>query len=86
MPGARIVLPAAAKPVEQHAAQELQRFLFEISGAKLPIATIPAENSSNIYIGAAAPGEGLDLSEEALGFDGYIVKTVGKDLILTGIK
>jgi len=35
----RIVIPAAAIPSERYAAQELQRYLEKISGAKLPIVT-----------------------------------------------
>lgn len=85
-PAAYIVVPAIPTPVEQHAAEQLQRFIEKMSKAKLFIADIPAKNRSNIYIGAAAPSEGLDLSESALGFDGYIVKTFGNDLILTGVK
>ncbi|MFH1008810.1 MAG: alpha-N-acetylglucosaminidase C-terminal domain-containing protein [Candidatus Latescibacterota bacterium] len=85
-PLARIVLPADSELVEQHAAEELQRFLCEMSGAKLSIEHIRDAEGSNIFIGAAATQEGLDLSEDALGFDGYVVRTVGPNLLLTGRK
>lgn len=85
-PNAQIVLSAAPTPVERQAAEELQRFVRQMSGATLPIGAGRATAQSHIYIGAAAPPDGLNLSPEALGFDGYLVKTQGTDLILTGIK
>ena len=81
---AQITLAASALPVERHAAEELQRFLREMSGVEVPIADYPATDRPNIYLGAAAPGTGLELTEEALGFDGFVVKTVGNDVILAG--
>src|SRR5437016_469937 len=35
----RIVVPASAIPSERHAAEELQRYIEKMSGAKLPIIT-----------------------------------------------
>jgi len=85
-PLARIVAPEDSPPVEKDAARELQRYLQQMSGGKIPIGNVPAPDKPNIYIGRAAPAPELDLSEKALGFDEYIVKTVGNDLILTGAK
>ena len=85
-PCAAIVLPPAKLPVEQHAAMELQKYILKMSGAKLPILRKSDRGKTNIYIGTAAPTEGLDLSESALGFDGYVVVTSGQDIILTGAK
>ena len=85
-PAAQIVVSPAAAPAEQHAAEELQRFLRQMSGAELPIANAPAKDLPNITIGSAAPEGKLDLSEEALNFDGYVVKTLGGDLVLAGAK
>ena len=48
--------------------------------------TAPSDDRANIYIGRATPTEELDISEEALGFDGYMVKTIGHDIVLIGIK
>ncbi len=83
---AQIVLPSHPGSVEQHAAEELQKYLEQMSGAKLPIHDVTAEDRPNICIGAAAPRTGLDLSETLLGHDGYVVKTAGKDILLAGRK
>ena len=85
-PRARIVVLESASPVESHAAAELNRYLYQMSRTHLPVETVSSLEQTNIYIGSAAPVTELDLSEEALGFDGYVVKTVGTDITLVGIK
>lgn len=85
-PAAQIVIPLNPAPVEDHAAQELRRFVHKISGAELPIGCAPAKDRANIFLGSAASSRGCDLSEQTLGFDGYLVKTAGPDLILAGAK
>ena len=84
-PRARIVLPASPLPVEQHAAEELNSFLSRMSGAVLPVTNEPSPGEANIFIGSAAPGE-VKLTEELLGFDGFVVRTLGDDLVLAGVK
>ena len=85
-PRARIVVSEIDLPVERHAVTELNKYIRQMSGVELPVATTPGDNTTNIYIGRAAPTEDIDMSEETLGFDGYIVKTIEKDIILAGIK
>jgi hypothetical protein len=85
-PLARIVVAAGAAEVERHAARELQKYLVQMSGAELPIGNEAANEGTNIYLGAAAPPGGLNLSEAALGVDGYVVRTSGKDIVLAGAK
>ena len=85
-PAASIVIPSTPVPVERHAAEEFQRYIKQMSGAELPVTHSPAEGMPNVLIGSAAPLGGLELPEDALGFDGYVVKTSGEDLILTGVK
>jgi len=82
---ARIVIPASPKPVEVHAATELNSFLSRMSGAKLPVVNKPAADETNVFIGSAAPKD-TELTEQLLGLDGFVVKTRGKDLILAGVK
>lgn len=81
-----VVVAPDCLPVEYHAAEELTRYLKEMTGLELPIVRKPTASGPNIYIGSAAPVAGLNLSETTLDFDGYLVKTVGNDLVLTGIK
>lgn len=83
---AQIVVPANPQPVEQHAAEELQKYILQMSGAKLPIGSAVAKEGVNIYIGSAAPSGRVDLSEAALGRDGYVVEVSDKDVILAGVE
>lgn len=80
----QIVIAAKASPVERHAAGELQKYLEQMSGARLPVTAHPAADRPRILLGSAAPMEGLDLSEQALGYDGFLVRTSGQDLLLVG--
>jgi len=84
-PCATIVVPSSPLPVEEHAAEELNKYLLQMSGASLPVSSTPSAKEANILIGSAAPEE-VELTEELLGFDGFVVKTVGKDMVLAGIK
>ena len=82
-PVARIILSPSAAPVEQRAAAELQRVIRCMNGADLPV-TAEDDGAPCIYIGSAAAGQDLDLSESRLGFDGYLIKSCENRLILTG--
>ncbi len=73
-----ICLASGASAAERHAADELQAFLLEMSGARLPIRS-----------GADCSGERvirLDRAEqeEGLGDEGFRLKTVGRRLEITG--
>ena len=52
-PRARIVVSKSASPVEQHAAAELNKYFYQMSGAQLPVETTPSDDKANIYIGRA---------------------------------
>ena len=52
-PRARIVVSESASPVEQHAAAELNKYIYQMSGAQLPVETTPSDDKANIYIGRA---------------------------------
>ncbi len=82
---ARIVVPEVPLPVESHAAAELQKYILQITGAELPVETATGAEA-NLYIGNAALSAKLDLSQDSLGFDGYVVKTVVGGLALAGVK
>jgi len=83
----RLVIPAAASPVERHAAEELQRFCREMSGAELPIVgdeepPAPAE----IVLGRSARLEflGIAIDWTKLGDEGFQLITVGQTLVIAG--
>jgi len=76
----RIVLPPGSSPSEHRAAAELKELIRQISGGTLPI--VSEKTGPSILIGAGdAPSE-VDLS--GLGDEGFVIKTVGQDLVIAG--
>ena len=85
----RIIIAKDPSPSVFHAAEELKRFLGEISGADFPIAfdTEPRKDEEiiigkNGHFDALLPESGIDLS--SLGTEGVWLKAVGQTLILAG--
>ncbi|MBN1806293.1 MAG: DUF4838 domain-containing protein [Sedimentisphaerales bacterium] len=79
-----VIAEDASKP-EQHAAAELAGFLEQITGAEFEIVSPPAANGPRLLVGTeAAKLAKSDISYEKLGTDGIIIRSVDKDLILTG--
>lgn len=82
-----IVRPAEATPAEARAADELQRFLGEITGVAVPIADdtgpLPARA---ILVGPSRHlnGLGIDIDFEALGREGFVIRTAPPHLIIAG--
>ena len=80
-----IVLAKDASAPVRHAADELKRFLKEVTGAELPVVTDGGADSPRILVGeAAARLADAKFSTEGLGPDGLVIRTVGRDLILAG--
>src|SRR3954451_12096753 len=79
-----ILISPKADPVERFAADELQRYIALISGAKLPIVTERA-GSRFISIGDNAPARGLKVSGRYPGDDSYRISTVSSGIILKGV-
>ncbi len=82
-----ICLSEAASPSEKHAADELQRFLEEMSGARLPIVT-DAENPQGdlVLVGNSKLVEQVapKIAFERLGPEGFVLRTAGKRLAIVG--
>ena len=85
----RIVIATNALPSERYAAEELQRYLEKISGAKLPIGT-DAERVTRheILLGGNAQVRkfGLKTDLAKLGSDGFTLRTDANRLIILGGK
>lgn len=85
----RIVISASAIPSERYAADELQRYLERMTGARFPLVldSDPA-SSKEILIGDNARLRKLNLQGECaqLGPDGFILRTQGRTLIIAGGK
>ena len=79
-----IVIGPDASPSERHGAEELQRFLQEISGARLPIATTPQPRMVLVGRSLALEGLHLQIPFQDLGPEGFALKTAGKHLIIAG--
>jgi hypothetical protein len=85
--GYRIVLPHSAIPAERYAADELQRYVEKISGARLPIVTDAEKpNAREIVLGENSHlGEmGAKIEFDKLGPDGFVLVTDGERLIIAG--
>lgn len=83
---ASIVIPQEPLPVERYAAEELQYHVKVSTGAELPILreNAPTDLPGRIFLGAchAAGKAGADAS--ALPGNGYVLKTTGSELFITG--
>ncbi|PYJ95761.1 MAG: hypothetical protein DME23_22865, partial [Verrucomicrobia bacterium] len=83
----RIVVASDAIPSERYAAEELQRYLESMNGARLPIVSdaVPME-SREILLGDNAHLQRLKLSIDfnKLGADGFALRTDGKKIIIAG--
>ena len=82
-----IVVSEAASPSENHVAQEIKHFLKEISGADLPIVMDKGDLKSheiilgdNLHLGQL----GVVVDWQALGSDGFTIRTEGDYLIIAG--
>jgi len=83
-----IALAADAIPAEKTAAEQLQKYFQQITGAPISIESENAVPSSapQIYVGAGDHVKVLLPQQDwkALGSDGIVIKTVGNKLILAG--
>jgi len=82
---AAVVVTAKQGEPDFHAAQELVKFLGEVSGAKFSLVNAPLPGVSNIYVGpGAAKLADPTFSTDGLGTDGTIIRTLSNGLILAG--
>ncbi len=82
-----IVLSRKASLSEQRGARELQHFLQEMSGAELPIVSRAAKSGGHsIFVGQSAALDALKpgIPYEKLGAEGFTVKTIGANLVISG--
>ena len=79
-----IVIASDASPSERHGAAELQKFIEEISGARLPITSEPAP--AMVLVGRSAALDKLNpgIPFTDLGPEGFALKIKGKHLIIAG--
>ncbi len=75
-----IVLPQGVKPAHKMAADELQNFLAQATGATLPVVDAASTNKAHIYLGVTP--DGCEDKLEQLNDSGFGIKTVGENLYL----
>lgn len=81
-----IVLGASATSPEKTAAQELAKYLAQVTGGTFSVLTEPQAPTSktNIYVGPTVQAEHHGLKADALGPEEWIIRTVGNNLFLLG--
>ena len=81
-----IVIASNASPSERHGAAELQKFLLEMSGARLPITSEPQPKM--ILVGSSPVLDKLNLKIpfDELGPEGFALRSAGKNLVIAGGK
>ncbi len=83
--GMQIVLPASPTAVERTAAEELQNYLYKITGVDLSIAAEGEHGGNCIYIGATNAAAGVTYPTEGdKKGEAWAIKAVGDDLFLVG--
>lgn len=83
----RIVVADDASPSTRHGAEELQAFLQQMTGAKLPIVSDrdpPGEHEIILGDNARLRALGAAIDFKALGHEGYVIRTVGRRLLIAG--
>jgi hypothetical protein len=83
----RIVVPENASPSIQHGAEELQTFLAQMTGARLPIVSDHeplAEEELLLGENTHLRQAGMTLDFSSLGAEGYHLKTFGRRLVIAG--
>ncbi|OGV53028.1 MAG: hypothetical protein A2X45_11375 [Lentisphaerae bacterium GWF2_50_93] len=79
-----IAVDGKAEPAEKNAALELSEFLQQITGVRFKIVN-ELQASKSIVVGKAfAESKGVAASLPQLGDDGFVIKTVDGNLIITG--
>ena len=77
-----ICLSQAASPSERRGAEEFQRFIEEMSGARLPIVTEDKAHGNLVVIGESRFTRKLNLGR--LGPEEFVLRTSGRSVIIAG--
>ena len=78
-----IVVDPSASKVTKFAAKELQEFLSQILGRKIPVSAWPGKGV-NLYVGLGDFARKKGLKGEDLARDGFFIKRYGRDICIAG--
>ena len=79
-----IVLAPGTSPTAKFAAAELQTFLSQVLGGKIPVSATPG-NGPNLFVGFSEHTARIGLDPAALVRDGFFLRSSGQDRYLAGI-
>ncbi|MFA7232145.1 MAG: DUF4838 domain-containing protein, partial [Victivallaceae bacterium] len=79
-----IIVPDDACAVARFAAKELQSFLEQSSGTKIPLVSKAAENKTEIIIGDNSLSRAAGIDVKALPRDGFIIKSISNRIYIAG--
>lgn len=81
----RVIVPGDADSVTLKAADEFRRYFKKVTDLELPIGFDgEAPNGSVIYIGNCAPLAEMGIDLRLLDEDGFVIRTIGNDLVIAG--
>ena len=83
----KIAISREASPSEKRGSEELQRFIEQMSGARLPIVTDELKTQGNLIIVGKSDyldSLGVQIPFASLGTEGFAIKTVGHHLVIAG--
>ena len=84
-PAAEIVLDANAQASVRVAAEQIQKYIAKMSGAKLDLVTAPTGRfRSRLFVGQSAATKALGFTLEDVKHDGYKIWAQGDDVIVAG--
>ncbi|NOZ24400.1 MAG: DUF4838 domain-containing protein [Planctomycetes bacterium] len=83
-PKASIVIPGSPSPTEQFAAEELQKYIEQMSGARLPIVPDQQKPEGTLVSVGKTKLATVTVPSQMPSPDPYIIKTVDRSLILLG--
>jgi hypothetical protein len=79
-----IVIAPDASLSERHGAEELQRFVEQMSGARLPITAEPQNRMVLVGKSPALDQLNLSIPFDNLGAEGFVLRTAGQHLVIAG--
>ena len=83
----KIAISRDASPSEKRGSEELQRFIAEMSGARLPIVTDEQKADGKLILVGKSDyldSLGVQIPFASLGTEGFALKTVGNHLVIAG--
>jgi hypothetical protein len=79
-----IVVPEKATRPARFAAEELQRFIAQSTGAKLPIVALAEAGHGHLFVGPSAASAAVGVTPDDVAPEGFHLRVLGEDVHLVG--